>query len=196
MSENQPVFSDPAALIAAVDALMAESDANASRSGCASSETPSPSSGTQPPSRRSGSPSASRNTRWKPGQSGNPQGRPRRPSEGLATPAVQRALSLRVEVEVDGQPRRLGLTEALVRAMAGRALAGDVAAARELLLALADTERARAARSQARAERRKAAAAEAERARREAAQAAERARRLEADRERRRRWKARQAGED
>jgi len=87
--------------------------------------------------------------RWKPGQSGNPHGRPRRRSEISATAALERALRGRVEVEVDGRRRRLKLAEALIQGMVREALAGDMVARRELLKADAELEKVRAARREA-----------------------------------------------
>lgn len=195
MTENHhpktPAFSDPAALIAAVDALVALADTTAAQTRSPSSQTPSPSSRTDSPS-----PGMRRDhaTRWKPGQSGNPLGRPRRAPDGLATPAVQRALTMRVEMEVDGRPRRLRLTEALVRATAADALKGDALARRDLMHMLADAERARVALAEERARRRAAAAEAAERERVEGEREAARQLRLAKDRARRRRWEAKREG--
>jgi len=202
MTENHhpktPAFSDPAALIAAVDALVELAEANATQTRSPSSQTASTSTATRSPSPPTDSPSPGTRrdhaTRWKPGQSGNPLGRPRRAPDGLATPAVQRALSMRVEMEVDGRPRRLRLTEALVRATAADALKGDAHARRDLMHMLADAERARAARAEERARRLAAAAEAAERERVEGEREAARQVRLAKDRARRRRWEERREG--
>ena len=203
MTENHhpkaPAFSDPAALIAAVDALVALADTTAPQTRSPSSQTPSPSPATPSLSSPTHSPSSGTRrdhaTRWKPGQSGNPLGRPRRAPDGLATPAVLRALTMRVEMEVDGRPRSLRLTEALVRATAAEALKGDAHARRDLMQMLADAERARVSRAEERARRLAAAAETAERERVAAEREAARQVRLAKDRERRKRWEAKREGE-
>lgn len=105
------------------------------------------------------------------GRSGNPHGRPRRaaartpgatPAAAPAISALERAVSRRVEIELKGRRRRIGLTQAVVARLIEKGLeGGDLVALRELLRVCTDAEAARAAR-EAR-EAREAAEAEARR---------------------------------
>ena len=59
--------------------------------------------------------------RFKPGQSGNPAGRPKQLDDPYAT--LQKVLERRITVT--GETRRMTIREALVRRLRDRALAGD-----------------------------------------------------------------------
>ena len=95
------------------------------------------------------------------GRSGNPHGRPcrtpRAPPAALSAGAppvteLEKAVSRRVEIELNGRRRRLGLTQAVIARLIEKALdGGDLVALRELLRVCTDVETARAAR-EARAE--------------------------------------------
>ncbi len=71
-----------------------------------------------------------RRTRFRKGQSGNPGGRPL--GSGTRS-AAEKVLDRTVMATVDGQRRKVPLTEALVLQLAQRALAGDIKSTRELL---------------------------------------------------------------
>jgi len=71
-----------------------------------------------------------RHTRFSKGRSGNPRGRPK--GSGVRS-AVEKVLGRTVSAMVDGQRRRVPLTEALVLQLAQRALAGDALASRDIL---------------------------------------------------------------
>jgi len=122
--------------------------------------------------------------RFRPGQSGNPHGRPRRPRAPTApVPAerteLERALARQVDCHIDGVPRRVSLIRMVVSRLSERALLGDVVACRELARLWCEAETLRAAR-EAEAARRaaeEAAAAEAAEAEARAAARAELARR-------------------
>jgi Family of unknown function (DUF5681) len=61
--------------------------------------------------------------RFRPGQSGNPRGRPRN-ARGVGA-LVQRALNERVEAKENGRRRRITLLEAVVKQLVNRAANGD-----------------------------------------------------------------------
>lgn len=61
--------------------------------------------------------------RFRPGQSGNPRGRPKG-SRNVAT-IIADVLSRRIRTKIDGQPQRILPTEALVHVVLRKALAGD-----------------------------------------------------------------------
>ena len=63
-------------------------------------------------------------TRWRPGQSGNPRGRPKH-SRNLST-VVQRALDQRISVREGDCARSLTKMEAIVLTMVNKALQGDL----------------------------------------------------------------------
>jgi len=71
-----------------------------------------------------------RGSRFRKGQSGNPSGRPK--GAGLRS-AAEKVLDRTVMATVDGERRKVPLTEALVLQLAQRALAGDMKSIRELL---------------------------------------------------------------
>ena len=80
-------------------------------------------------------------TRFRPGQSGNPRGRPRRKRHLGAV--VARALSERVTVEeTDGRVRRLSKLEATVKQIVDGATKGDARATRLLFALIKADERA------------------------------------------------------
>jgi hypothetical protein len=80
-------------------------------------------------------------TRFKPGQSGNPRGRPRKsPPEDLALAQIDpllaatlRVTSEGVAVNVGGRVKTVGGEEALIRTLMDHALSGDIRATRILL---------------------------------------------------------------
>lgn len=71
-----------------------------------------------------------RQTRFRKGQSGNPRGR--RKGSGVRS-AAEKVLDRKVTATVDGQRRKVPITEALVLQLAQRALAGDLRATRDFL---------------------------------------------------------------
>jgi len=71
-----------------------------------------------------------RSSRFRKGQSGNPSGRPK--GAGIRS-AAEKVLDRTVMATVDGQRRKVPLTEALVLQLAQRAMAGDIKSIRELL---------------------------------------------------------------
>jgi hypothetical protein len=81
-----------------------------------------------------------RHTRFRKGQSGNPRGRPK--GTGVRS-AAERVLDRLVTATVDGERRRVPLTEALVLQLAQKALGGDHRASREILRIADQVEAAR-----------------------------------------------------
>ena len=79
-------------------------------------------------------------TRFRPGQSGNPRGRPKG-ARNLST-VVAAALSERVAVNENGRRRRITKLEAAVKQLVNRAASGE-ARATQLLLALVQANEAR-----------------------------------------------------
>jgi hypothetical protein len=65
-------------------------------------------------------------TRWRPGQSGNPKGRPRG-AKNLAT-IFHEALEQKLQIEERGKPRTITAREAIVRRLVNQALKGDIKA--------------------------------------------------------------------
>jgi hypothetical protein len=82
-------------------------------------------------------------TRFRPGQSGNPHGRPKRPRK-LAE-MVEEALSEWVEVKKGKRTRRMSKLEATVRHLANKAAGGEGRAIYVLVSLLQATERGAAA---------------------------------------------------
>ena len=78
-------------------------------------------------------------TRFRPGQSGNPRGRPKG-ARNLNT-IIASALSERVAVNENGKRRRLSKMEAVVKQLVNRAASGE-ARATQLLLALVQAQEA------------------------------------------------------
>jgi len=78
-------------------------------------------------------------TRFRPGQSGNPQGRPRG-AKSVAT-SVDEALNERVSVTENGKRRKITKRQAMFKQLANRAAQGDHKATQLLLGYLQDIER-------------------------------------------------------
>lgn len=76
-------------------------------------------------------------SRFKPGHSGNPRGRPRGSGRKLPYDAV---LGQKVEIRLDGQPRRVTAAEALLLKLVQSGVAGD-ARIGELVLTILEAER-------------------------------------------------------
>jgi len=72
-----------------------------------------------------------RDSQFKPGQSGNPRGRPRRDTSLLAI--LGRSLNELVTIRIEGRPRRVPLSEALIRKMLADAARGDHRARAQIL---------------------------------------------------------------
>jgi hypothetical protein len=81
-----------------------------------------------------------RHTQFQKGRSGNPRGRPR--GSGVQS-ALEKLLSRTVTATIDGERRKVPLTEALVLQLAQRALAGDIPASREILKIAGQVEETR-----------------------------------------------------
>jgi hypothetical protein len=78
-----------------------------------------------------------RHTRFKPGQSGNPKGRPKG-SKNLAT-ELQQQLRKMVTITVDGKPKRMTVQEVIARRLANDSMKG-ITKAIELLIKLASVK--------------------------------------------------------
>jgi len=65
-------------------------------------------------------------TRWKPGQSGNPKGRPKG-AKNLAT-IFNEALNQKFEIREKGRPRTITAREGIVRRVVNEALKGNIKA--------------------------------------------------------------------
>jgi len=74
-----------------------------------------------------------RHTRFKPGQSGNPSGRPKG-SKNFAT-ILQQQLRKKVTITVDGKPKRVTIQEVIARRLANDSMKGTTKAM-ELLIRL------------------------------------------------------------
>jgi hypothetical protein len=74
-----------------------------------------------------------RHTRFKPGQSGNPKGRPKG-SKNFAT-ILQQQLTKKITITVDGKPRRMTVQEVIARRLATDSMKGTTKAM-ELLVRL------------------------------------------------------------
>jgi hypothetical protein len=74
-----------------------------------------------------------RHTRFKPGQSGNPKGRPKG-SKNFAT-ILQQQLTKKITITVDGKPRRMTVQEVIARRLATDSMKGTTKAM-ELLIKL------------------------------------------------------------
>ena len=85
-------------------------------------------------------------TRFRPGQSGNPRGRPKG-ARNLST-IVAAALSERVAINENGRRRRITKFEATVKQLVNRAASGE-ARSTQLLLALVQANEARPAQQDA-----------------------------------------------
>jgi hypothetical protein len=78
-------------------------------------------------------------TRWKPGQSGNPRGRPKG-TKGLAT-ILHESMQQKIEINEKGQIRRISVWEAIVKTLRNNALKGDFKAITFLLAQEAEIAR-------------------------------------------------------
>jgi len=78
-----------------------------------------------------------RHTRFKPGQSGNPKGRPKG-SKNFAT-ILQQQLTKKITITVDGKPRRMTVQEVIARRLATDSMKGTTKAM-ELLIRLTSTK--------------------------------------------------------
>ena len=78
-------------------------------------------------------------TRFKPGQSGNPKGRKRKPKSVQAQ--MQTVLSKKIDITEGGQTKRLTLQEVMLRNIANKAVKGDLRAA-SFVLGLINSEAA------------------------------------------------------
>jgi len=70
-------------------------------------------------------------SRFKPGQSGNPKGRPKG-TKNLATD-LREELSSRIPVKEDGMERRISKQRALIKTLSAKALKGDMQAIKTLV---------------------------------------------------------------
>jgi hypothetical protein len=64
-------------------------------------------------------------TRWKPGQSGNPKGRPRGAKQKDMAIHFHEALRRKIEITVDGKSRKVTVREAIALKVTNLALKGD-----------------------------------------------------------------------
>lgn len=71
-------------------------------------------------------------TRWKPGQCGNPRNKRDRRLKPIV-PIIDRALSETVDIVMNGESRRVTTSEAIVLQLSRRALSGDIRAFRVLM---------------------------------------------------------------
>jgi hypothetical protein len=78
-----------------------------------------------------------RHTRFKPGQSGNPKGRPKG-SKNFST-ILQQQLTKKITITVDGKPRRMTVQEVIARRLATDSMKGATKAM-ELLIRLTSTK--------------------------------------------------------
>ena len=83
-----------------------------------------------------------RDTRFRPGQSGNPRGRPKR--DRALSALVARALGEKVEAKENGRRRRITKLEAAVKQLVNRAASGDQRAT-QFVFALLDGDQTRPA---------------------------------------------------
>ncbi|TPI63366.1 hypothetical protein FJ420_13120 [Mesorhizobium sp. B3-1-3] len=72
-----------------------------------------------------------KHSRFKPGQSGNPKGRPKKPEKNFAN-EVQSELDLKVVVRENGREIQLTKGAVIVKTLVGKAMKGDVRAWREI----------------------------------------------------------------
>jgi len=87
----------------------------------------------QDPTEKVGPGNPPRHTRFKPGQSGNPKGRPKG-SKNFAT-ILQQQLGKMVTITVDGKPKRVTVQEVIARRLANDSMKGTTKAM-ELLIRL------------------------------------------------------------
>jgi len=89
------------------------------------------------PAEKAGPGKPPRHTRFKPGQSGNPKGRPKG-SKNFAT-ILQQQLTKKITITVDGKPRRMTVQEVIARRLATDSMKGTTKAM-ELLIKLTSTK--------------------------------------------------------
>jgi hypothetical protein len=77
-------------------------------------------------------------TRFKPGSSGNPKGRPKKPKTVGAI--IEEALARRVTIEENGRQKKISAEEVIIRRLTGSAAKGDLKAA-QLLFQLRERHR-------------------------------------------------------
>lgn len=75
-----------------------------------------------------------RHTRFKPGQSGNPNGRPRKKS--TLAESIERELNTRITVTEGGKQRRITKLDAIAKQQTNKAVSGDLKAAALLMKAV------------------------------------------------------------
>ena len=101
------------------------------KAGCMSTSTPEESPPSAEPAERVGYGRPPRHTRFKPGQSGNPKGRPKGSKSYKAT--VGAILNEKIKVHTPQGPKRITKLEALVHSSLNNALKGDAKAADQVL---------------------------------------------------------------
>ena len=79
-----------------------------------------------------------RSGQFKPGQSGNPRGRPR--ADISLAQSLRKVLMTRIQLKENGQAKSLPMLDAILKALAIKAVKGDVKAG-ALLIALAETHK-------------------------------------------------------
>lgn len=72
-----------------------------------------------------------RHTRFAPGKSGNPSGRPKKPRTTSET--LARSLARKIEITENGQRKKITTLEALIMRLVSKAAAGDNSALKQLL---------------------------------------------------------------
>lgn len=90
-----------------------------------------------------GAKDAGNSTRFKPGQSGNPAGRPRKVKPQLASSAFEELRGRRITVQMDGVDRQLAVDEALIQQTLQDAFAGARMASRTILKMIIEHEAAK-----------------------------------------------------
>lgn len=79
-----------------------------------------------------------RHTRFKPGQSGNPSGRPRK--KVTLAESIERELNTRITVNEGGKQRRITKLDAIAKQQTNKAVNGDLKAAALLMKAIGPRE--------------------------------------------------------
>lgn len=79
-----------------------------------------------------------RHTRFKPGQSGNPNGRPRK--KATLAESIERELNTRITVNEGGKQRRITKLDAIAKQQTNKAVNGDLKAAALLMKAIEPRE--------------------------------------------------------
>jgi hypothetical protein len=78
---------------------------------------------------------AARPGRFKPGQSGNPRGRPRKKSPSIKTD-LSRILQEKIGVTKGGRQEKISRGEAMLHALLSKALSGDIRASTAIMTAM------------------------------------------------------------